>query len=76
MTQTTDKLLSLHAKWLAVQPLPKDNHVALMQSIRMRFNYLSNQFEGSTLTYSETQLLLIHGLENPRPRKYNFGVGT
>ncbi len=27
----------------------------------MRFNHLSNQFEGSTLTYSETQLLLIHG---------------
>ncbi len=61
MTQTTGKLLSLHARWLAVQPLPKENHAALMQWIRMRFNYLSNQFEGSTLTYSETRLLLIHG---------------
>ncbi len=61
MTPTTDKLLSLHAQWLAVQPLPKENHAALMQWIRMRFNHMSNQFEGSTLTYSETQLLLIHG---------------
>ena len=61
MTPTTDKLLSLHAKWLAVQPLPKENHAALMQWIQMRFNHLSNQFEGSTLTYSETQLLLIYG---------------
>ena len=61
MTTTTDKILSLHAQWLAVQPLPKENHTALMQWIRMRFNHMSNQFEGSTLTYSETQLLLIHG---------------
>ena len=61
MTPTADKLLSLHAKWLAVQPLPEDHHAALMQSTRIRFSYLSNQFEGSTLTYSETQLLLIHG---------------
>ena len=27
----------------------------------MRFNHLSNHFEGNTLTYSETQLLLIYG---------------
>jgi len=27
----------------------------------MRFNHLSNRFEGNTLTYSETQLLLVYG---------------
>jgi len=27
----------------------------------MRFNHLSNRFEGNTLTYNETQLLLIYG---------------
>ena len=76
MTQTTNKLLSLHAQWLVAQPLPKENHTALMQWIRMRFNHMSNQFEGSTLTYSETQLLLIHGREDPRSRKYNLRIGT
>ncbi len=54
-------LLQLHSQWLALQPLPKKNHAALWQWIRMRFNHLSNQFEGNPLTYNETQLLLIHG---------------
>lgn len=27
----------------------------------MRCNHLSNSFEGYTLTYSETQLLLVYG---------------
>lgn len=59
--QPTNKILQLHARWLSVQPLPEENHAALWQWIRMRFNYLSNSFEGNTLTYSETQLLLIYG---------------
>ena len=54
-------LLQLHSQWLGLQPLPKENHAALWQWIRMRFNHLSNHFEGNTLTYNETQLLLIHG---------------
>lgn len=61
MAPTTKKILDLHTKWLALQPLPKENHAALWQWIRMRFNHLSNNFEGNTLTYNETQLLLIHG---------------
>ena len=59
--QLTDKILQLHAQWLSVQSLPEEKHAALWQWIRMRFNHLSNSFEGNTLTYSETQLLLIYG---------------
>jgi len=55
------RIPQLHTKWLACQPLPERNHAALWQWIRMRFNHLSNRFEGNTLTYSETQLLLIYG---------------
>ena len=55
------KIMELHKNWRACQPLPERNHQALWQWIRMRFNHLSNSFEGNTLTYSETQLLLIHG---------------
>jgi len=55
------RISSLHAKWLACQPLPEQNSTALWQWIRMRFNHLSNRFEGNTLSYSETQLLLIYG---------------
>ena len=55
------RIPSLHSKWLACQPLPQQNSVALWQWIRMRFNHLSNRFEGNTLTYNETRLLLIYG---------------
>ena len=55
------RIPSLHSKWLACQPLPEQNSVALWQWIRMRFNHLSNRFEGNTLTYNETRLLLIYG---------------
>ena len=54
-------LTKLHKKWRECQPLPKENYEALWLWIRMRFSHLSNSFEGNTLTYSETQLLLIHG---------------
>lgn len=55
------KNIHLHAQWQALQPLPTDNARALWQWIRLRFNHLSNSFEGNTLTYNETQMLLIHG---------------
>ena len=56
-----ESMIKLYEEWRAVQPLPKEHHQALYQWIRMRCNHLSNNFEGNTLTYSETQLLLIHG---------------
>ena len=54
-------LMNLYEKWQSVQPLPEENHQALWQWIRLQFNHHSNQFEGNTLVYDETQLLLIHG---------------
>ena len=59
--ETPSEILKLHSQWLEVCPLPEENHQALWKWIRMRFNHTSNHFEGNTLTYSETQLLLIHG---------------
>ena len=56
-----EKILQLHSQWLKACPLPEENHQALWQWIRMRFNHTSNRIEGNTLTYNETQLLLIHG---------------
>ena len=58
---TIEKILQLHSQWLKVCPLSEENHKALWQWIRMRFNHTSNHIEGNTLTYNETQLLLIHG---------------
>lgn len=38
-----------------------DNRRKLDQKIRLEFNYNSNHIEGNTLTYGETQLLLMFG---------------
>ena len=54
-------LINLHKQWFSVQPLPEENNQALWQWIRLQFNHHSNSFEGNTLVYDETQLLLIHG---------------
>ena len=55
------EVLKLYKEWRAVQPLPKENELALWQWIRLQFNYHSNKFEGNTLSYNESQILLIHG---------------
>ena len=55
------ELKDWHKKWLDIQPLAEENKKKLWQWIRLQFNYRSNNFEGNTLTYEETKLLLIHG---------------
>ncbi len=55
------EILDLYKQWREACPLSEENHKALWQWIRMRFNHTSNHIEGNTLTYSETQMLLIHG---------------
>ena len=55
------QIMELHKNRRSCQPFPRENYQALWQWIRLHFNHLSNNFEGNTLTYRETQLLLIHG---------------
>ena len=57
----SEEFINLYKQWLSVQPLPEKNYQALWQWIRLQFNHHSNSFEGNTLVYDETQLLLIHG---------------
>src|SRR5438034_3211645 len=73
---TTDNLLSiaessviesslstldtLKAAWIAAQPLSPERDLKLRQKLRLEWNYNSNHIEGNTLTYGETELLLIH----------------
>ncbi len=48
-------------EWDALQPLAPENDRRLWQKLRLEWNYHSNHIEGNTLTYGETELLLIHG---------------
>src|SRR6266496_644245 len=55
------QLDKLKASWLSVQPLSGEDERRLKQKLRLEWNYISNHIEGNTLTYGETELLLIKG---------------
>ena len=60
----------LFNQWKTLQPLkPKDQ---FDKKIRLEWNYHSNHIEGNTLTYNETEVLLIEGKEEGihPPRDY------
>ena len=44
-----------------LQPLRTENQQKLDKKFRLEWNYNSNHIEGNTLTYGETELLLIFG---------------
>ena len=55
------QLDNLKASWLSLQPLSAENERRLKQKFRLEWNFNSNHIEGNTLTYGETELLLIQG---------------
>jgi len=50
----------LEAELDALQPIAPENEQRLWQKLRLEWNYHSNHIEGNTLTYGETELLLLH----------------
>ena len=55
------KLESLYQEWLSLQPLKEEDQRRLDQKFMLEFNYNSNHIEGNTLTYGQTELLLLFG---------------
>jgi Fic family protein len=55
-----DRLNALKAAWDALQPLTPESEARLWKKFRLLWNYHSNHIEGNTLTYGETELLLLH----------------
>ena len=47
--------------WLALQPLSEDDKARLARRFSVDFNYNSNHIEGNTLTYGQTEILLLFG---------------
>lgn len=48
-------------KWLALQPIGGDDNERLSRKFTVEFNYNSNHIEGNTLTYGQTEILLLFG---------------
>ena len=61
MKHNLDKIDSLVAKLKKLSPITPENKKKLDKKFRLEFNYNSNHLEGNTLTYGETELLLIFG---------------
>ena len=56
-----NKIDALYQKWLLLQPLTERKQYLLSQRFTVDYNYNSNHIEGNTLTYGQTELLLLFG---------------
>ena len=55
------KLQSAIESWQKIQPLSERDRERLSKRFTIDFNYNSNHIEGNTLTYGQTELLLLFG---------------
>ena len=56
-----NKIESLYKEWQVLQPLKEQDQNRLDQKFMLEFNYNSNHIEGNTLTYGQTEMLLMFG---------------
>lgn len=56
-----DRIETLYKEWQLLQPLKEQDQSRLDQKFMLEFNYNSNHIEGNTLTYGQTEMLLMFG---------------
>lgn len=54
-----NKIETLFKEWQSLQPVKEEYQQRLDQKFMLEFNYNSNHIEGNTLTYGQTELLLL-----------------
>ncbi len=54
-----EKIDLLYKEWQELQPLPERKRYLLNQRFTVEYNFNSNHIEGNTLTYGQTELLLL-----------------
>lgn len=57
-----EKLSSLFEHWMSLQPLTETQQSSFSRRFTIEYNYNSNHIEGNTLTYGQTELLLMFGV--------------
>lgn len=55
------KVIDTYEKWLALFPLCEKKQAQLAKKFTVEYNFNSNHIEGNTLTYGQTELLLLFG---------------
>lgn len=61
MNPIITNLDALKSQWIGAQPLKVEDDERLWKKFRLEWSYNSNHIEGNTLTYGETELLIILG---------------
>ena len=56
-----DKVQEIMSRWNALRPLSERDQEMLSRRFTIDFNYNSNHVEGNTLTYGQTEILLLFG---------------
>lgn len=56
-----DKIATLYKEWQSLQPLKESDRTRLDRKFMLEFNFNSNHIEGNTLTYGQTEMLLMFG---------------
>jgi len=59
-------------QWQSIQPLSERDRERLGRKFTVEFNYNSNHIEGNTLTYGQTELLLLFGKVSGEARMKDF----
>lgn len=54
-----NRVNELYSEWQALQPLKPEDKNRLDRKFMLEFNYNSNHIEGNTLTYGQTEILLL-----------------
>ena len=54
-----DKITQLYTQWQNLQPVTDSVIQRLRRKFMLEFNYNSNHIEGNTLTYGQTEILLL-----------------
>lgn len=63
LEETDKRIAELFEEWKGLQPLKPEDEERFNRKLRLDWNYNSNHIEGNTLTYGETEVLLIKGEE-------------
>ena len=67
-------LESAYQQWQALQPLSQRDQERLSRKFSVDFNYNSNHIEGNTLTYGQTELLLLFGRDLEEMKASDVGL--
>ena len=62
----------IYQKWKSLQPLPENVKDRLSRKFTIEYNYNSNHIEGNTLTYGQTELLLLFGKVSGEGELHDF----